>query len=81
MSELPLAGRVVEVIADLGEAAHPSTFVGDVDGSGPDLALVEITGSGIDVPAMGLAAVDRDSVSGNPVERCRLRGVHGAEDG
>jgi WD40 repeat protein len=117
LSELPLADRVVEVIADLGEAAHPRYrygsgsivtgrtvltaahvvegavsvtvrdpgkimreaaldpgFVGDVDGPGPDLALVEITDPRIDVPAMGLAAVDRDSVSGDPVERCHAVG-------
>ena len=114
---MPLAARVVEVIADLGEAAHPRYrygsgcvvagrtvltaahvvegavsvmvrdpdkvmhqavldpgFVGDVNGPGPDLALVEIIGPGIDVPAMGLAAVDRDSVAGDPVERCHAVG-------
>jgi len=107
---LPLADRVVEVIANLGEAAHPRYrygsgcvvagrtvltaahvvegavgvtvrdpgkimheatfdpgFVGDVNGPRPDLALLEITTPEIDVPAMGLAAVDRDSVSGDPV--------------
>jgi WD40 repeat protein len=118
---LPLADRVVEVIAVLGEPAHPTyrygsgcvvagrtvltaahvvkgavsvkvrdrdkvvheaaldlRFVGDVSGPGPDLApdlaLVEITGPWIDVPAMGLAAVDRESVSGDPVERCHAVG-------
>jgi hypothetical protein len=117
LSDVPLAARVVEVIADLGEAAHPRyrygsgcvvagrtvltaahvvkgavgvnvrgsdkdiheaaldpRFVGDVDGPRPDLALVELTGHGVDVPAMGLAAVDRDSVSGDPVERCHAVG-------
>jgi WD40 repeat protein len=38
------------------------------------LALVEITDTEADVPAMGLAAVDRDSVSGDPVERCHVIG-------
>lgn len=117
MPELPpLAARVVEVLADLGEGHSPryrsgsgcivagrtvltaahvvegavsvkvrppdkvireaaldTGFVGDVDGPGPDLALVELTGPGVDVP-MGLAAVDRDSVSGDPVERCHAVG-------
>ena len=117
MPEVPLAARVVEVLADLGEGHSPryrsgsgcivagrtvltaahvvegavsvkvrppdkvlreaaldTGFVGDGDGPGPDLALVELTGPGVDVPAMGLAAVDRDSVSGDPVERCHAVG-------
>jgi WD40 repeat protein len=117
LSGLPLAARVVEVIADQGEGPHPRYrygsgcvvagrtvltaahvvkgavsvkvrdpgkvlheamldpgFVGDVDGPGPDLALVEITGAWTDVPAMGLAAADRDSVSADPVERCHVIG-------
>ena len=117
MSGFPLAARVVEVIADLGEAAHPryrygsgcvvagrtvltaahvvtgavrvwvrdpdkvehqatldARFVGDADGPQPDLALVEINDPLINVPAMGLAAVDRDSPAGDPVERCQVIG-------
>ena len=117
MPPTPLADRVVEVIADLGEgqsprhrygsgivvagrtvltAAHVVTgavrvqvrdvdkvindatldprFVGDTDGSGPDLALVEITNSEFDLPPMVLAAVDRDSPTGDPVERCHAIG-------
>ena len=117
MPEVPLAARVVEVLADLGEGHSPryrsgsgcivagrtvltaahvvegavsvkvrppdkvireaaldTGFVGDVDGPGPDLALVELTGPGVDVPRMGLAAVDRASVSGDPVERCHAVG-------
>jgi hypothetical protein len=114
---LPLAARVVEVIADRGEPAcpryrhgsgclvadrtvltaahvvigaarvlirdpdkvvHEATldlrFVGDVDGPQPDLALVEISDAGADVPAMGLAAVDRSSPGGEPVEPCHVIG-------
>ena len=117
MATLPLAARVVEVIADRGEACTPRyrsgsgcvvagrtvltaahvvagavsvavrgpdkvarqaaldpRFIGDVDGPGPDLALVEVTGDAADVPAMGLAAVDRDSPAGDPVERCHVIG-------
>jgi hypothetical protein len=113
----PLAKRVVEVIADRGEAAHPRyrygsgcvvagrtvltaahvvedavrvtvrdpnkvareaaldpKFVGDVTGPGPDLALVEITDASINVPAMGLAAVDRDSLAADPVRGCHVVG-------
>jgi len=117
VSPTPLAERVVEVIADLGEgqslrhrygsgcivagrtvltAAHVVTgavrvqvrdahkvlsdatlnpkFVGDTDGPGPDLALIEINTPGIDLPPMVFAAVDRDSPTGDPVERCHAIG-------
>ncbi len=117
MPSLPLAARVVEVIADWGEGCSPryrcasgclvagrtvltaahvvggavnvvvrgpdkivrqaaldARFIGDVDGPGPDLALIEIVASTAGVPAMGLAAVDRDSMAGNPVERCHVIG-------
>jgi hypothetical protein len=56
------------------EAALDRRFVGDVDGPGPDLALVEITGPVAGVPAMALAAVDRDSVSADTVEGCHVIG-------
>ncbi len=115
---MPLAARVVEVLADLGEGhspryrvgsgcivagrtvltaahvvvgavgvqvrdprkvLHPAVvdpvFVGDVDGPGPDLALVQITDPDTgELPPMGLAAVDRDSAAGDPVERCHVIG-------
>jgi len=54
-------------------AAVDPAFIGDVDGPGPDLALVEVV-DGVDVPAMGLAAVQRDSLTGDPVERCHVIG-------
>ena len=56
------------------EATLDPKFVGDADGPRPDLALVEISAAGIDVPPMGLAAVDRDSPTGDPVERCHAVG-------
>src|SRR5262249_33468319 len=56
------------------EAMLDPRFVGDADGPGPDLALVEVSAAGIDVPSMGLAAVDRDSPTGDPVERCHAVG-------
>jgi len=114
---VPLAARVVEVIADRGEGCTPrfrsgsgclvagrtvltaahvvagavsvlvrgpdkvprqaaldAEFIGDVDGPGPDLALIEITGGAAGVPAIGLAAVVRDSPVGDPVERCHVIG-------
>jgi hypothetical protein len=117
MPPVPLAERVVEVIADRGEgqtpryrcgsgclvagrtvltaahvvagavsvivrdpdkvayqAAADPVFTGDADGPGPDLALVEITGGWEDVPPMSLAAVDRNSPAGDPVERCHAVG-------
>jgi hypothetical protein len=118
LTEVPLAARVVEVLADLGEGRHPRyragsgcivtgrtvltaahvvagatrvqvrdpgkvlhpavvdpVFVGDAGGPGPDLALVEISGAqAVELPPIGLAAVDRDSASGDPVERCHVVG-------
>jgi tetratricopeptide (TPR) repeat protein len=114
---LPLAARLVEVLADWGQgytpryrcgsgclvagrtvltAAHvvagavsvlvrgpdkvehraalDAEFIGDTDGPGPDLALIEIIDGAVDVPAMGLAVVDRDSPAGDPVERCQVIG-------
>lgn len=117
MPSLPLAARLVEVIADRGEDCNPRyrcgsgcvvvgrtvltaahvvvgaasilvrgpdkvphqaaldlAFTGDASGPGPDLALIEITSDRINVPAMGLAMVDRDSSVGDPVERCHVIG-------
>jgi trypsin-like peptidase len=119
VAEASLAGRVVEVIADLGEAAEcryrygsgcvvggrtvltaahvvvdaksvmvrnrdkrefkaaiDPQFVGDVDGPGPDLSLLEIVDLSFpaDLPPVELAAVDRDSGTGDPVERCHAIG-------
>ena len=71
-------GAVSVTVRDPGKVVHEAVldpgFVGDVNGPRPDLALVEITAPGIDMPAMGLAAVDRESVSGDPVERCHAVG-------
>ena len=48
-------------------------FVGDVDGPGPDLALVEIDDPAVDLAPMGLARIDRDAPTDEPV-RCRAIG-------
>ena len=48
---------------------HPSDLT-----EGPDLALVKIDDPGVDLPAIGLARVDRDSTSGDAVERCQALG-------
>ena len=73
-----VAGAVSVVVRGPDKVAHEAAvdpgFIGDVDGPGPDLALIEITGGGADVPAMGLAAVERDSPAGDPVERCHVIG-------
>ena len=116
---MPLAARLVEVIADLGEgaakryrygsgcivrgravltAAHvvagayrvqvrdprkrlysaalDPDFVGDANGPGPDLALVEIVDQRFtdDLPSIGLAAIDRGSPTAEPVGRCHAIG-------
>ena len=119
MPPVPLAARVVEVIADLGLSAssryrygsgcivggrtvltaahvvadamsvvirdpdrreHKATvdprLVGDVDGPGPDLALLEVSDPAFvgDLPPIKLARVDRDNANGEPVERCHAVG-------
>jgi hypothetical protein len=119
MVSVPLAARLVEVIADRGEgaaeryrygsgcivvgrtvltAAHVVAgaqtvhvrdprkrmylatvdpgFVGDVNGPGPDLALVEIVDPAFadELPPIGLAAIDRDSPTAEPMGRCHAIG-------
>jgi Trypsin-like peptidase domain len=48
-------------------------FVGDANGPGPDLALVEIDDPAVDLAPMVLARVDRDAPTDEPV-RCRAIG-------
>jgi Trypsin-like peptidase domain len=51
-------------------------FVGDAHGPGPDLALVRIDDPEFesDMPPMGLAKVDRDNPTSEPVARCHTVG-------
>jgi hypothetical protein len=74
-----VAGAVGVQVRDPGKVLHPAAvdpvFVGDADGPGPDLALVQITDPGTgELLPMGLAAVARDSASADPVERCHVIG-------
>jgi hypothetical protein len=75
-----VAGTTSVVVRDPDKREYAVTvdprFVGDVDGPGPDLALVEIDDPAfsLDVPGIGLAAVDRDSTTGEQVERCHAVG-------
>ena len=75
-----VAGAVSVVVRDPGKREHAATvdprFVGDAGGPGPDLALLEIADPafGGDLPPIGLAAVYRDSATGEPVERCHAVG-------
>ena len=63
---------------DTDKVPHDTTldsgFIGNVSGHEPDLALVEIKDASINAPAMGLAAVDRDSPTAGLVERCQVIG-------
>ncbi len=75
-----VAGAVSVVARDPDKreysAAVDPRFVGDAEGPGPDLALLEIddpTFNG-DLPEIGLAVVDRTSADGQPVERCHAVG-------
>lgn len=118
MERVPLAERIVEVIADRGKSAEPRylygsgcivhdgtvlttahvvsgaqevsirgpnkdtpqvarvdpRFVGDPNGPGPDLALVEIHLAAPGPPPMELAVVDRDSPDAGLVEECHAVG-------
>jgi hypothetical protein len=57
----------------LYSATMDPRFVGDANGPGPDLALVEIDAPAVDLDPMGLARVDRDGPTDEPV-RCRAIG-------
>jgi WD40 repeat protein len=114
MERVPLVERVVEVIADCGEAGYrygsgcivagqtvltaahvvaganqaeirdpnkqtyratlDEVFVGDADGLGPDLALITVDNLTLDLPAIPLGMVDRESPEADPVERCHAVG-------
>ena len=73
-----VAGAATVRIRDPDKRVYSATvdqrFVGDADGAGPDLALLEINDSPFDLPAIGLARVDRGSPTGEPVERCKAVG-------
>jgi Trypsin-like peptidase domain len=75
-----VAGAVSVVVRDPAKREFATTvdprFAGDVDGPGPDLALLEVDDPAFssDLPGIGLAAVDRDSTTGEPVERCHAVG-------
>jgi hypothetical protein len=75
-----VAGAVSVVVRDPDRREYAAKvdprFVGDPDGPGPDLALLEVTDPAFagDLPPIGLAAVDRDSPAGEPVERCHAVG-------
>jgi Trypsin-like peptidase domain len=72
-----VAGAVKIQVRDprkrLYSASMDPRFVGDANGSGPDLALVEIDDLAVDLDPMGLARVDRDGLTDEPV-RCRAIG-------
>ena len=56
-----VAGAVSVLVRGPDKVTHQAVldpeFIGDADGPGPDLALIEVIDGGIDVPAMGLAVV------------------------
>ncbi len=73
-----VTGAVSVVVRDPRKCEYKAVvdprFVGDA--GGPDLALLEIDDPAFEgtLPPIGLAAVDRDSASGAPVERCHAVG-------
>ena len=72
-----VAGAVEVRVRDPGKTEYFATlndgFIGDAEGPRPDLALIEARDIE-PVPPIGLAAVDRDSPTGDPVERCHAIG-------
>ena len=72
-----VAGAARVQVRDPTKRLYPTTmdprFVGDASGSGPDLALVEINDQAVDLPPIGLARLDRDAPTDEPV-RCRAVG-------
>ena len=75
-----VGGAASVVVRDPAKREYSVTvdprFVGDADGPGPDLALLEIDDPTFErvLPPIELAAVDRDSANGEPVERCHAVG-------
>jgi hypothetical protein len=66
--------KVRDPAKKLYPASREARFEGDASGPGPDLALVEIEDETVDLPPIGLARVDRDSPTADPVERCHAIG-------
>ncbi|WP_368858541.1 trypsin-like peptidase domain-containing protein [Modestobacter marinus] len=75
-----VVGAVSVTILDSAKNAFAATvnprFVGEVDGPGPDLALLQVSDPGFtgDLPPLPVAAVDRDSTTGEPIERVHAIG-------
>ncbi len=72
-----VSGAISVRVRDINKVHYDATvderFVGDVEGPRPDLALI-VAAEMDPVPAIGLAAVDRDSPTADPVERCHAVG-------
>ena len=68
--------RVRDPLKRVYSATMDPSFVGDANGPGPDLALVEIDYPAFaeDLPPIGLAAIERDSPTAEPVGRCHAIG-------
>jgi WD40 repeat protein len=66
--------RVRDPHKRLYSATMDPSFVGDVNGPGPDLALLEIDDPAVDLPPIGLGRVNRNGPTDEPVERCHAIG-------
>ena len=73
-----VAGAVSVQVRDPQKTMYSATvdpgLVGDPNGPGPDLALVEIDDSAVDLPPLGLARVDRRSPRVQSVKECHAIG-------
>lgn len=77
-----IAGAVAVTVRDAGKRSYPAevdaAFVGDPDGPGPDLALVEVDAlPGDGYPPLGLGRAVRDSAVPVVIERCHAFGYPG----
>ncbi|WP_433064808.1 trypsin-like peptidase domain-containing protein [Dactylosporangium sp. CS-033363] len=70
-----VVGAVTVLVRDVDKVGYPAVVVvAEAGEQRPDLALLEVGGGWAGVPPIGLAAVDRDSTTGAPVERCSAVG-------
>jgi tetratricopeptide (TPR) repeat protein len=77
-----IAGAVAVTVRDTSKRSYPAeidaAFVGDPDGPGPDLALVQVDAlPGDGYPPLGLGRAVRDSAVPVVIERCHAFGFPG----
>lgn len=76
-----ITGAAAVTVRDTRKRAYPATvdpaFIGDPDGPGPDLALLQVDDLPDGYPPLGLGRVVRDSADTEVLERCHAFGYPG----